>query len=487
LKIILLKPNFSAHKGFLGSNYFVLPNIGIGIIAAILSEEGHEVIIKDPVLEGMDLESTVSFIVDNNIDIVGLTTVSMHYEGAIQSAREVKKRRKSTITLLGGPHFQGIGEECLEKNPFVDYICVGEGDHLISELIKCDFNIDCFSDISGLVYRDPYGNVVSNGMGVTADLDKLPFPSYEKYPLPISAYIPAVNNYKRLPTVAIMTSRGCPSTCTYCQSSLFNKDVRYYSVEYVINHLKFLIKNYGIKEVSFFDDIFTIKRSRVYELCDRMIEEGLDLTWICFIKTNRIITKDILKKMKSAGCWMVMPGIESGSPEVLRKIGKQDIKLDTVVRVCRDSYEVGIQARPSFMLGNPGDTRETMKETMDFALSLPLLHVGVSYFTPLPGTSSWEHFSDYGTFDKANYTALNHTAAPTFIPHDLEVEDLEHEIENFYSRFYFRFSWILIFIRFLDIYEIKKLSPGAFIAMKLWVSRSKRKLSSVKQMLIESP
>ena len=176
MKIILLKPNFSAHKGFLGSNYFVLPNIGIGIIAAILSEEGHEVIIKDPVLEGMDLEDTVSFIVDNNIDIVGLTTVSMHYEGAIQLAREVKKRRKSTITILGGPHFQGIGEECLEKNSFVDYICVGEGDHLISELIKCDFNIDCFSDISGLVYRDASGKVVSNRMGVTADLDKLPLP-----------------------------------------------------------------------------------------------------------------------------------------------------------------------------------------------------------------------------------------------------------------------------------------------------------------------
>ena len=184
---------------------------------------------------------------------------------------------------------------------------------------------------------------------------------------------------------------------------------------------------------------------------------------------------------------MVMPGIESGSPEVLKKIGKQDIKLDTVVRVCRDAYKVGIQTRPSFMLGNPGDTRETMKETMDFALSLPLLHVGVSYFTPLPGTKSWEHFSDYGTFDTANYTALNHTAAPTFIPHDLEVKDLEHEIEDLYSRFYFRFSWFFMFLRYLDIHEIKKLSPSIFIAMKLCVSRSKRKLSSVKQMLIESP
>jgi anaerobic magnesium-protoporphyrin IX monomethyl ester cyclase len=487
MKVILLKPNFSAHKGFLGSNYFVLPNIGIGTIASILSNEGHEVVIKDPFLEGMDFEDTVSFITGNNIDIVGITTVTMHYEGAIQLAREVKKRCQSIITIIGGPHFQGIGEECLEKNLFFDYICVGEGDHLISDLIKCNFDVDGFSGISGLVYRDTCGKIVSNGMGVTENLDKLPFPAYDNYPLPLSGYIPAVNNYKRLPTVALMTSRGCPSTCTYCQSSLFYKDVRYFSVEYVINHLKFLVKNYGINDVTFFDDIFTIKRSRVYELCDRMIEEGLNLTWSCFIKTNRIITKDILKKMKSAGCWMVMPGIESGSPEVLKKIGKQDIKLDTVVRVCQDAYEVGIQTRPSFMLGNPGDTRETMKETVDFALSLPLLHVGVSYFMPLPGTSSWEHFSDYGTFDKANYIAVNTTAEPTFIPYDLEVEDLEDEIENFYSRFYFRLSWFLIFIRFLDIHEIKKLPTSVFIAMKLWMAKSKRQVSSLKKMLLSSP
>jgi hypothetical protein len=119
LKVILLKPNFSANKGFLGSNYFVLPNIDIGTIASILSNEGHEALIKDPFLEGMDFEDTVSFITGNHIDIVGITTVTMHYEGAIQLAREVKKRCQSIITILGGPHFQGIGEECLEKNLFL--------------------------------------------------------------------------------------------------------------------------------------------------------------------------------------------------------------------------------------------------------------------------------------------------------------------------------------------------------------------------------
>lgn len=487
MRIILLKPNSPPHKGFLGSNYFTLPNIGIGIIAAILIEEGHEVFIKDPFLEGMDFEDTLSFILNKKIDIVGITTVSMHYEGALQLAREVKKRRQSTITILGGPHFQGIGKECLEKNAFFDYICVGEGDYLISDLIKCNFNVHSFSEIAGLVYRNADGKVVSNGMGVTADLDKLPLPAYAHYPMPLSFYTPAVNNYKRLPTTAVMASRGCPSTCTYCQSALFKKNVRYFSVEYVIKHLKFLIENYGIKEIAFFDDIFTIKRSRIIEICDRMIEERLNLTWICFIKANRIITKEILRKMKTAGCWLVMPGVESGSPDVLRKIGKADIKLDTVRRVCQDAYNVGIQTRPSFMLGNPGDTRETMKETMDFALSLPLLHVGVTYFTPLPGTNAWEHISDYGTFDKANHAALNIVASPTFIPHDLEIEDLEHEVENFYRKFYFRFSWVCRFIRYLDFHEIKKLFPGFLIAMKLWISVSKRKLSSMKKMLIASP
>ena len=124
---------------------------------------------------------------------------------------------------------------------------------------------------------------------------------------------------------------------------------------------------------------------------------------------------------------------------------------------------------------------------MDFALSLPMLHISFSFFTPLPGTKSWDHFSTYVTFDKDNPEALNHTAAPTFIPHGLEAKDLEHEVEKFYSRFYFRFSWVLLFLRCLDIDEIKKISPSVLIAMKLLVSNSKRTLSSVKKMLIASP
>ena len=475
MKIVLFTPSFNEGLGFLGKNHFVCPSIGLGIIAQILISKGHHVVIKDPLAENLSIEATVNSIVNLKPDIVGMSVPSIYYQNAQESARMIKKKNLAIKIIVGGTHFYSNVKYIMENDSCFDFACVGEGDYVIDKLIDCNFSENELPGIDGLVYRTKKGTKI-NRMSLNTELDNLPLPAYQIYPVQLNKYKPAINNYKRLPNATMLTSRGCPSRCVFCQGAIYNKNVRFHSAKYVINHIKFLVKQHGIRDILFFDDIFTMKKSYLYEVCDLMIKEKLDITWACFIKVNKNIDENILKKMKKAGCWLIMPGVESGSPKVLKLI-KKDISLDEVQRVCKIANKLKIQVRPSFMLGNIGETKETLQKTIDFALSLPVTHIGIAYFTPLPGTPAWENISEYGTFDKkesSNFNTTNNT--PPFIPKGIEIRDLNNKMEEFYFRFYFRFSMVFRHLRFFDKYELFKVIKSINLLIQLFTNRIFSKL-----------
>ncbi len=465
-----MRPSFKSHDGFLGTDHFALPNIGLGIIAAVLLGEGHRVIIRDPQAEGIGFGAMLEFLRAEQPDILGLSVVSMDFSGAVRLGKAVREHLPATRIILGGPHFHNRSDALLDANPWFDFLVVGEGDHTLSRLIAGGFREEACADIPGLVYRNTAaGRAVANGLSVVEDLDALPLPAYHLYPKPLQWYRPAVNNYKRLPNAAIITSRGCPSKCIYCQGSLYRRMVRSNSPDYVLKHIRLLMSEYGIRDLLFFDDVFTLNRRRLLTICDAMIRDKFDLTWGCFVKINRVIDQDVLLKMKQAGCWLIMPGIESGSEAVLDLLGKHQ-SMDEVRRICHMADQLRIQVRPSFMLGVPGETRETLQQTIDLALSLPVTHIGITYFSPLPGTPVWDNAEQYGAFQRDNTDAIHTTSARIpFVPHGLERKDLEHQMDRLYARFYFRFSWLWRQFRYLDGYEAIKLLRGLLIALRLRV------------------
>tara|TARA_B100000315_G_C14577919_1_gene588899 strand:- start:2366 stop:3136 length:771 start_codon:yes stop_codon:yes gene_type:complete len=255
-----------------------------------------------------------------------------------------------------------------------------------------------------------------------------------------------------------------------------------HSPEYVINHIKFVVSNYGIRDIFFIDDIFTLNRKRLYEICDLMLKENLKITWTCFIKANSSVDEEMLKLMKKAGCWMIQPGIESGSPDVL-KILKKGSSFTQVERVCRLADKLGIQIKPCFMLGNPGETKATLKKTFDIALSLPINHISVSFFSPLPGTPVWDNVHRYGDFNPNDTDNVYFsTPIPCFIPHAMKSEDLENKREELYYKFYFRMSNMLRNIKYLkDIHELRRLIKGTVILFKLILGIITHRLRSLQR------
>ena len=267
-----------------------------------------------------------------------------------------------------------------------------------------------------------------------ADLDSLPFPAWDLLEGFPQRYLPAPFKVRQLPATTLVTTRGCPNTCIFCDRSVFGSSCHAYSAEYVVRQMTELYHRYGIREFSFEDDTFITFKSRLQDICNRLIELGLDISWTCLGRVNHV-TADNLRLMKRAGCWQISFGIESGSQEILSLINKR-IRLDQVRQAVRLSREAGIRTKGFFILGHPGETRETMRMTIDFALELPLDDISVCHMTPFPGTELHARAAEFGDFDP-DWGAMN-LLNIVFIPNGLTRNDLLSAQKELIRRFYFR-------------------------------------------------
>jgi radical SAM superfamily enzyme YgiQ (UPF0313 family) len=215
---------------------------------------------------------------------------------------------------------------------------------------------------------------------------------------------------------------------------VFGSSCHAYSADYVVGQMEELHQRYGIREFAFEDDTFITFKSRLKEICERLIDLRLDISWTCLGRVNHV-TADNLKLMRRAGCWQISYGIESGSQEILALINKR-VTLDQVRRAVRLTREAGLRSKGFFILGHPGETRETLRMTTDFALELPLDDISVCLMTPFPGTELYEQAAEFGEFDPdwGNMNLLN----IVFIPHGLTRNDLEAAQKELIRRFYFR-------------------------------------------------
>ena len=231
-----------------------------------------------------------------------------------------------------------------------------------------------------------------------------------------------MNNYKRMPYMSLTTTRGCPYKCVFCNTP-FGKSLRFHSSEYVVNYIEFLSKVFGVKEFFFSDDTFTSNEERVFQICHLIRKKELDVSW--YANTHASIKNDnLFKEMKRSGCWIVAVGAESGSPEILRLL-KKGINLDHIKNTCKLVLNAGLRLKVFFILGNPGETLETIERTIKFAKSLKADFPVFSLMTPYPGTELWETAEKFGTCDRSNFQKLILSSSdPIFVPFGLSKDIL---------------------------------------------------------------
>ncbi len=417
------------------------PPLGLALIAAILEKQGHQVTILEANAAGLSPEAAAVLVAEDT-DVVGLTAMTPTIGSALKIARFVKQRNPGRKIVLGGPHVTLLPEDTLASADYVDVILRGEADQTVTQLMHAFEQGLSPANVPGVTCRQD-GKVFSNALSVpTVEMDALPYPAYHL--LPLTKYTPHPPHGMYKPFAAMVTSRGCPYRCVYCSKPVFGSQFRAQSAGRVVAEMAYLVKTFGVKEIAFYDDSFTLDKKRIHEIADKILERGLKVAWTCETRVN-LVDKELLKHMKQAGCYTVAYGIETAAPEIMKVIQK-DITLEQVEKAVLAHHEVGLQVVGYFMLGSPGETPETIMQTVNFAKKLKVDFAQFSITTPFPATELYDIYMRGRTeppkWEDFIYAGTDNPATPVFESDKLTREDLKLLMSKAYRSFYLRPAYI---------------------------------------------
>lgn len=494
MKIVLINPPLTSKQRLykeLAAVKINYPPLGLCYLASALREKGFEVTILDLPIYKRGIEDQVQRVLREKPDFIGITATSVAIKNAADLATELKKRTNLPI-ILGGPHLTAVPQKTMKVFPQFDLGVIGEGEETLPELLsvlKPGSKVDEseVGKIPGLVIRQPE----EEGIRLTSfrkpiqDLDSLPLPSFDLLPDFANYGGSQFIEFDLRPTFRLVTSRGCPFRCRFCDKSIFGRVFRAHSPGYVLKMIKILYHNYDIRHLYISDDTFTLDKKRVSDICRLLEKEDLDLTWDC---NTRVDTVDwpLLKAMKKAGCTYIAYGIETGSQRILNNLGK-GTTLEQIKKACEWTVKAGIKIRGNFMMGNPRETKKTIEETIEFAKSLPLHTFKMSFFTPFPNTQIYEEIEKWGEYQE-DWSRLS-KYSPVFTPKGLTQKELEKYYKKAYFSFYFRprivfqflgqlrsltavkhaFKNFLILSRFLLGKRLKKYRPFITLVVSLLI------------------
>ncbi|MBI4690180.1 MAG: radical SAM protein [Nitrospirae bacterium] len=419
----------------------VYPPLGLLYLHASLRQmrPRDEVNILDCISEGLDRPAFIGRFLEFKPDIVGITVLTFHLLDVYRCAAAIKKNLPDTIIVLGGPHAHLFPEETL-GNPDIDYVITGEGEFSFPLFIDNLENGTVPSDVPGIFYRGPGDSIVrGNPPTLIKNLDTIPPIDFSA--VRIDKYMPAMEKEQ---AAILMSSRGCPYKCIYCDRPHLGNIYRTHSPMRVVDDMKRAV-NRGIRSFQFFDDTFTIIKSRVLEICDLIAEEGLNITFSIRARVNTV-NEELLIALKKAGCRRISFGVEAGSNRMLKSLRK-NITVEEVIQAFRLCKKIGIETLADFIIGGPDQTRQDVLETIDFALRLNPSYAQFTIMTPFPGTDLYQLGMDKGLI-KTDYwrefakNPAENFETPVWEEH-LKREELLELFQLAYKRFYRRPGYIL--------------------------------------------
>lgn len=434
--------------------------LGLGYLASVLEENGLDQIdLFDPEAERADMSEIAEKIKKVKADVIGLSCVTASYPTAKKISKIVKKVNPEAVLVFGGVHVSALPRETLEDCPEIDLLVLGEGEYTFLKICQqvakglTDFNF------SGTAFRRGSKIIVKPYSDFISDLDQIPFPARHLVNLDNYCVPPHMNFGKKSAT--LISSRGCPARCTFCASrTVAGSKFRAHSADYVVSEIKHLQEKYGVDHYIFEDDSFTISKRRVEDICRKLLKLEKAVTWSCFGRVNSI-DGDLLKLMKKAGCLLIGYGVEAGNDKV-RQLIKKGISKDQCRRAFQLSHKAGMKTQGFFMIGNPGETEETIKETIDFAIELDPTLAFFSPLVPYPGTEIYKDclkFSLNPSNNWSTYSAFGDNLALSL--HQLPLGKLKNYCSLANKKFYLRLSYLLRrIINLSSVSEIKDLTYG---------------------------
>ncbi len=376
-KILLINPPypFEEHPS---------PSFGLMSLAAYLIQKGYEVKIEDYIIEDCSAARFKHVIDEFKPDIIGATAVSMTVKKSLAILKGYRSAAPGILTVMGGPHVTFDSDEIL-KTGVVDFIVRGEGEITFTELLHTIAHRGELSSVKGISYITDGKIHHTPDRELIEDINILPYPARD---------LVSLSKYKAMDLpINMITSRGCPHACIFCLGrKMVGSRVRHYEVERVVDEFE-LLSGMGFSQINISDDLFTSNKKRCMAICDGIIARGINHPWTAFARVDTI-SEDLLYKLKDAGCTTLCFGIESGNQEILDRVKKKTTleKCRTAAELCR---KTGITPLASYILGLPGETKETVMNTLKFASELNM-DFGIHILAPFPGTEVREKSEEYG-------------------------------------------------------------------------------------------
>ena len=420
MEIALVRVKYNSH--------IITPPLGLGYLASYAQKFGHKVLIIDALRDNLSNEQVVEKINVAGISAVGITCLSAFYNEVVELSKMLKAEGKKVF--IGGVHPTFMPKQTLIDTG-ADYVSLGEGEISLKKLLDANFDgtgIQGIYNLENLPDKPIMGEKVEN-------LDDLPMPDWGQISPKSYPRAPHGAVTKNYPIGIIMTTRGCPYGCKFCASpNFYDRKIRFRSPKNVVDEIEYLVKNHGVKEIHFEDDNFTLKRSHAYEVCKMIVDRKIKITFTCpnGIRADKV-DKELLLMMKKAGCYCFAYGIESANPQILKNINK-DEDIETIKKSIDIAADCGIDCVGFFIFGLPGETKQSIEQSINFALSSKLTRAQFMIFDVLPGCNLYDDLDGQfeSDFSKESY------CSPEYVPENLTKQDLIDAQERAFRKFYFR-------------------------------------------------
>jgi len=432
--------------------------LGIAYLGAVAEKAGHDVTVVDCQAEKLTYDAFRRRISQVPSDVIGVTATTLLYKSAMQLINIAKEVHPNAVTMLGGSHGTFWDENALNEYSSLDIVVRREGETTFIELLDKLRTENSFDEVLGITFRNKEGKISRNpDRPFLEDLDALPFPAHHLLPL---------DSLKRVGKVLfpLITSRGCVYWCDFCSTvRMFGRGYRMRSPKNVVDEMEIIHNKYGVNQVTFYDDAFTVNRERVVKICEELHQRKLKLIWDCGTRVD-MVDRELLKTMQDAGCIAVWLGVESGSEAILTAMNKR-IKLDQTRLAYKTAHDIGLMTIANTVLGFPGETEQTARKTINFVKELNPDDVGFYVATPYPGTPMYDQVIKNGWLRVTDFNKYD-TATPTFETPWLSIEKLAEIRYKAYQEFYLRPGYVLKMMRRGGTYGISAVKTSAAYALR---------------------
>ncbi|MBN2586503.1 MAG: B12-binding domain-containing radical SAM protein [Candidatus Fermentibacteraceae bacterium] len=441
------------------------PTPGLQYVAAVLRDAGHEILF----LEGFfySNEEMLERIREFRARALGVYVISLLWDKAKPFIERAKEQDPQLFTFIGGHGATAMPESLMKSTSALDAIVIGEGEMTSRELVGALENGEDLKNIRGLLVRDGEGLHRTPLREMMEDLDQLPFPAVDLCEM--DRYYPSFEQVSTVPAMQMLASRGCNGSCLYCYK-MYGSRIRLRDPVRVVDEIEYYIRNYGTREIKFWDEHFSHDHDHVYEICDEIIRRKVRVRWWVSCRADSV-DRPLLRAMKKAGCWCINYGVESGVQKHLDTLMKHET-VDQIREAVRLTHSVGIKTHTTYIFGIPGETFEDGLETIEFAKELNSFTVEFFPITPFPGTPLYKgvHKGLFGTMSSALSDQGMLLDRPCFVPFTMTADEIMELRRLAYTRYFLRPGFLLYRLtNIMSPFQLRAIFHGAgSLFMMLW-------------------